>query len=64
LFNNIKNDSFNRNDCIEYCKNKFGLLEDEELNELLLLIKNNKDIIDIKELRRIIEEEIKNERNS
>lgn len=64
LFDNIKNNKYGRKEVIDYCKNKFGLSDDEELNDLIVFIKENKDKIDVKELKKILKEAIKDDGNN
>ena len=60
LFTLMSKIDVKRSEVINYCKNSFSLSEDEELNDLIKYIKNNRNKIDLKKVKGLIEEEINN----
>ena len=59
LFNLMENKRTTRKEIIEFCEKNFKSVdEDIKVNEIVNLIKNNKDKIDLDNLRKNIEEEI------
>ena len=59
LFNLMSKNGVSRNEIIEYCENNFKKVdEDIKITEIVNLIKNNKDKIDLDNLKKMIEEEI------
>ena len=60
LFNLMEKENVTRKEIIEYCEKNFGGVdEDIKVNEIVNLIKSNKSKIDLDNLKKIIEEEIK-----
>ena len=59
LLNLMSKPSVKRKEIVDYCEINFKSVDsDIKINELIALIKNNKDKIDLDNLKRIIEEEI------
>ena len=59
LFNLMEKENVTRKEIIEYCENNFKTVDqDIKVNEIVNLIKSNKDKIDLDNLKRIVEEEI------
>lgn len=59
LFNLMEKENVTRKEIIEYCENNFKTIDqDIKVNEIVNLIKSNKDKIDLDNLKRIVEEEI------
>lgn len=59
LFNLMDKKDVNRKEIIEYCNSNFkGVDEDMKIQEIISLIKNNKEKLDLENIKKIIEEEI------
>ena len=59
LFSLMEKENVSRKEIIEYCEKNFKSVdEDIKVNEIVSLIKNNKDKIDLDNLKKVIEEEI------
>ncbi len=59
LFNLMEKENVTRKEIIEYCESNFKTVDqDIKVNEIVNLIKSNKDKIDLDNLKRIVEEEI------
>lgn len=59
LFNLMEKENVTRKEIIEYCENNFKTVDqDIKVNEIVNLIKSNKDKIDLDNLKKIVEEEI------
>ena len=59
LFNLMSKNGVSRNEIIEYCESNFKKVdEDIKITEIVNLIKNNKDKINLDNLKKMIEEEI------
>ena len=59
LFNLMSKNGVSRNEIIEYCESNFKKVdEDIKITEIVNLIKNNKDKINLYNLKKMIEEEI------
>ena len=60
LFNLMNKPSVKRKEITEYCENNFKAVDsDIKVNEIITLIKNNKEKIDLDNLKSVIEEELK-----
>ena len=60
LFNLMSKENVNRKEIIAYCEANFGSVDsDVKVNEIINLIKSNKDKLDLDNLKKIIEEDIK-----
>lgn len=61
LFNLMVKENVRRKEIIEYCNLSFQQNDpDGKINELIMLIKQNKANLDIDKIKKIVEEEIKN----
>lgn len=61
LFNLMEKPNVKRVEIINFCKNNFVEIDnDEELNNFVKFLKENKEKINLKKIRAIIEEDIKN----
>ena len=59
LFDLMSQPGTKRKDITEYCESNFQTVDsDMKVNEIVNLIKNNKDKIDLDNLKRVIEEEL------
>ena len=59
LFNLMNEPGVKRKEITEYCEANFKSVDsDMKVNEIVTLIKNNKDKIDLDNLKKVIEEEI------
>ena len=59
LFSLMEEDNVSRKKIIDYCEKNFKAVDDDiKVNEILNLIKNNKEKIDLDNLKKKIEEEI------
>ena len=59
LFNLMEKEGASRKEIIEYCEKNFKTVdEDIKVNEIINLIKNNKDKINLDNLKKNLEEEI------
>ena len=59
LFSLMEKEGTTRKEIIEYCEKNFKTVdEDIKVNEIVNLIKNNKDKLDLDKLKKIVEEEI------
>ena len=59
LFNLMDKENVSRKEIIEYCNNNFKSVDgDIKVQEIISLIKNNKDKLDLDNIKKIIEEEI------
>ncbi len=59
LFNLMEKEGTSRKEIIEYCEKNFKTVdEDIKVNEIINLIKNNKDKINLDNLKKNLEEEI------
>ena len=59
LFNLMDKPEVNRKEIIDYCNANFkGVDEDIKIQEIISLIKNNKEKIDLDNIKKFIEEEI------
>ena len=59
LFSLMEKEGTTRKEIIEYCEKNFKIVdEDIKVNEIVNLIKNNKDKLDLDKLKKIVEEEI------
>lgn len=62
LFELMIKPNVNKNEIINYCELTFnGVSNDDKINEIFNLIKNNKDKLNLEKLKIFIEGEIKNE---
>ena len=60
LFNLMNKENVNRKEIVAYCDANFKTVDsDMKVNDIVNLIKNNKDKIDLDNLKQLIEEEIK-----
>ena len=60
LFNLMNKPGVKRKEITEYCENNFKAVDsDIKVNEIITLIKNNKEKIDLDNLKSVIEEELK-----
>ncbi len=57
LFNMLENNC-TRSEIINYCNNKFGDYKDENIKEIILILNQNKDIINFEKIKKLIQEEI------
>lgn len=61
LFDLVSKPNINKKEIIAYCDKTFkGIEDDIEINEIVNLIKNNKEKIDLKLLKKAIKEGLKN----
>ena len=59
LFSLMEKEGTTRKEIIEYCEKNFKTVdEDIKVNEIVNLIKNNKEKLDLDKLKKIVEEEI------
>lgn len=60
LFNLMNKPGVRRKEVVEYCNSNFQSVSDDmRLNEVIALLKNNKEKINLDSLKNIIEEELK-----
>ena len=61
LFNLMSKPNVRRGEVVNFCKSNFMTVDkDEDVNDIIKLIKDNKDKIDLKKIKDMIEEEINN----
>ena len=59
LFNLMDKDEVNKKEIVDYCNNNFKSVdEDMKIQEIISLIKNNKEKLDLDNIKKMIEEEI------
>ena len=59
LFSLMEKENISRKEIIEYCNNNFKSVDDDiKVNEIINLIKSNKEKIDLDNLKKVLEEEI------
>lgn len=61
LFDLISNNDISNKEIIDYCNKTFVNIDDEEFNDFIDFLRVNKQLIDFKQLKKIVEEYIKNE---
>ena len=60
LFTLMEKEDVTRKEILEYCEKNFQVVNDDiKVNEIINLIKTNKDKLDLESLKKNIEEEIK-----
>lgn len=61
LFNLMSKPNVKRGEVVNFCKSNFMQVDkDEEINEFIKFLKDNKEKVDLKKVKAMIEEEIKN----
>ena len=60
LFNLMNKPGVKRKEIVDYCNNNFqSVTDDMKLNEVITLLKENKDRLDLEDIKKMIEEELR-----